>query len=134
MMKMGKKMSPAEAKAKLSSLKDLMKDMDNLMLDDMKNAKGKKGMAKVTVQASSPEAAEKALESAEEAVEGSQEKGDFPMTLPKFGSKQEPGSQMDEESYEADSEEDSDEDSEEDLDKLIAELMAKKKAKESKMS
>lgn len=130
MSKMGKKMSSMEAKAKLSSLKDLMKEMDDMMLDGMK---GKKGMAKVTVQASSPEAADKALEKAEDIVEESSQNPEFPVTLPKFGSKQESGAQMDEESYEEDSDSESEDDSEEDLDKLIAELMAKKKSKESKM-
>lgn len=135
MAKMGKKMSPAEAKAKLSTLKELMKDMDDMMMEDMKNAKG---MSKVSVMADSPEGLKKGLEKAEEVVEGAENKSG--VTLPKFGSKQESGAMMDEEEFEDDSEmedeseedESEDDDSEESLDKKIAELLAKKKAKSRK--
>jgi hypothetical protein len=127
MMKMGKKMSPAEAKAKLSTLKELMKDMDDMMMEDMKNAKG---MAKVSVASDSPEGLKKGLEKAEEMVEGDGKKSD--VLLPKFGSKQEAGAEMDEDSFEEDSEMDEEDDSEESLDKKIAELLAKKKAKSQK--
>lgn len=128
MMKSGKKMSPMEAKAKLASLKDLMKEMDDMMLGDMK---GKKGMAKVSVMSDSPEGLKEGLEKAEDVLEGESE-DESEVTLPKFGSKQKSGALMEEEEFEEDSIDDSEDSSEEDLDRKIAELMAKKKSKQSK--
>lgn len=131
MMKSGKKMSPAEAKGKLASLQELMKDMDSMMMDGMK---GKKGMAKVSVMSDSPEGLKEGLEKAEDVIEGESEE-ESEVTLPKFGSKQKSGALMEEEDFEEDSSddsEDSEESSEEELDRKIAELMAKKKSKQSK--
>lgn len=123
-----KKMSPAEAKGKLASLQELMKDMDSMMMDGMK---GKKGMAKVSVMSNSPEGLKKGLEKAEDTLEGECEE-ESEVTLPKFGSKQKSGALMEEEEFEEDSSDDSEESSEEELDRKIAELMAKKKSKQSK--
>lgn len=131
MVKSGKKMSPMEAKGALSSLQELMKDMDDIMLKDMK---GKKGM-KVSVMSDSPEGLKAGLEKAEDAMEGESEE-ETEVTLPKFGSKQKSGALMEEEDFEEDSSDDSedssDDSSEEELDRKIAELMAKKKSKQSK--
>jgi hypothetical protein len=134
-----KKMSVMEAKGKLATLDDIIKEMDSMSMDRMK---GKKGMAKVSVMSDSPEGLEKGLDTAKEVVGGKSE-GKSEMILPKFGSKQEPGACMEEKEYEDDSEddesmdelEDADEELEysaEELDKKIAELLAKKKAKSKK--
>jgi hypothetical protein len=132
MVKSGKKMSPMEAKGKLASLQELMKDMDSMMMDGMK---GKKGMAKVSVMSDSPEGLKKGLEKAEDVLEDESDEG-TEVTLPKFGSKQKSGALMEEEEFEEDSQDDSedesDDSSEEELDRKIAELMAKKKSKKSK--
>lgn len=128
MIKSGKKMSPAEAKGKLASLHELMKDMDSMMMDGMK---GKKGMAKVSVMSDSPEGLKEGLEKAEDVIEGESEE-ESEVTLPKFGSKQKSGALMEEEEFEEDSSDDSEDSSEEELDRKIAELMAKKKSKQSK--
>lgn len=127
MIKSGKKMSPIEAKAKLASLQELMKEMDDMMLEGMKG----KGKMKVSVASDSPEGLKQGLEKAEDALEGESEESESGVTLPKFGSEQEGGAEMDEDSYEDDSSMD-EEESEEDLDKKIAELMAKKKSKAPK--
>lgn len=123
-MKSGKKMSPMEAKAKLSTLKSLMKEMDGMMLDGMKNAKG----MKVSVMSDSPEGLKEGLEKAEDIVEGD---GEMSSNLPKMGKlmESEDEDESEDEEMMSDSEE---EDSDEDLDAKIAELLAKKKSKESK--
>jgi hypothetical protein len=124
MFKSSKKMSPMEAKAKLATLKSLMSDMDDMMMDGMKNAKGK---MKVSVMANSPEALKEGLEKAEEVVEDSDE---MESNIPKFGKPKmsEDEDEMEDEYVES---EDSEE-SEEDLDRKIAELLAKKKARKLK--
>lgn len=131
MAKSGKKMSLAEARGGLTSLQQLMKDMDDMMMGKVKD---KKGMAKVSVMSDSPEGLKKGLEKAEDVIEGESEE-ETEVTLPKFGSKQKSGALMEEEEFEEDSSddsEDSEESSEEELDRKIAELMAKKKSKKSK--
>ena len=120
MMK-GKKMSPMEAKAKLATLKELMKEMDGMMMDGMK-----KGKMKVSVMADSPEALKEGLEQAEDVVEGS---GEMTSNLPKLGGSMESEDEMEDE---LEGEEEESDDDSEDLDAKIAELLAKKKAKESK--
>jgi hypothetical protein len=125
MMKSGKKMSPMEAKAKLASLKELMSEMDDMMMEDMK---GKKGMAKVSVMSDSPEGLKKGLETAEGVLE--EEESEEGMALPRFGS-QEKEDMMEDEDME-DMSDESDDMSEDDLDRKIAELMAKKKSKQAR--
>jgi hypothetical protein len=128
MVKSGKKMSPMEAKGKLASLQELIKDMDDIM---MKGMKDKKGMAKISVMSDSPEGLKAGLEKAEDVIEDESNK-ESEITLPKFGSKQKSGALMEEEEFEEDSQDDSEDSSEEELDRKIAELMAKKKSKKSK--
>lgn len=133
MVKSGKKMSVMEAKGKLASLEDLIKDMDNMSMGKMK---GKKGMAKISVMSDSPEGLKEGLETAGDVVEDESEEGSeesCEVTLPKFGSKQKSGALMEEEEFEEDSQDDSKDSSEEELDRKIAELMAKKKSKQSKL-
>lgn len=119
---MSKKMSPMEAKAKLATLKSLMSDMDDMMMDGMKNAKGK---MKVSVMANSPEGLKEGLEKAEDVVEGSEE---MESNIPNLGKKL-LGDDEDEMEDDLVMSDDSEEESEEDLDKKIAELLAKKKAR-----
>lgn len=113
-----------EAKAKLATLKSLMKEMDDMMFDSMKNAKG----MKVSVMSDSPEGLKEGIEKAEELIEG---KGEFSSNIPKLGKMVEKGDE--EEAGEESKEEmsDDEEESSEDLDAKIAELLAKKKRKES---
>jgi hypothetical protein len=125
MMKSGKKMSPMEAKAKLASLKELMKEMDDMMMDDMK---GKKGMAKVSVMSDSPEGLKQGLEKAEEVLDDEESDEESSMAMPRFGKPKE----MMEEMSDEDEMMDEDDSSEEDLDRKIAELLAKKKSKQAR--
>jgi uncharacterized protein YabN with tetrapyrrole methylase and pyrophosphatase domain len=125
MLKNGRKMSPMEAKAKLATLKSLMKEMDDMMFDSMKNAKG----MKVSIMSDSPEGLKEGIEKAEELLEKKSELGFDSHKLSKMTEKE------DEEEKEGEEEisNDEEEESAEDLDAKIAELLTKKKRKESQL-
>jgi hypothetical protein len=114
----GKKLSPVEKEAMMKVCQQIMDDMDDMMSDSLKPAKG---MAKVSVAASSPEGLKEGLESAEEVVDG--EAGEEEMESEDDG---EPlGASPLKGLYNHAMAE---EESEEELDAKIAELMAKKAA------
>lgn len=122
-----KKLSPEEQGAKMSVLKDIMGEMDQLMCKDLD---GKKKM-KVSVMSDSKEGLAKGLDKAEDIMESDK------LVSPKFGSAQEAGAMMDEDSYEDDSEmPEVDEDlsalSSDEIDKKIQKLLALKEQKSVK--
>jgi hypothetical protein len=96
-MKEKKKLSTEDQNAKMSVLKDIMKDMDGIMSNDLDSKK----KMKVSVSANSKDGLEQGLNQAEGIVDGEESC----ITYPKFGaSEQEAGSLMSEEAYDEDSE------------------------------
>lgn len=124
-----KKLSPMEQDAKLSVLKAIMGDMDSVMCDDLDSKK----KMKVSVISDSKQGIEKGLNQAEDIVQAD-ESG---MTIPKFGSAQDPGALMTEEDYEDDSSEEPELEDEhlssDELDKKIKKLIALKEQKSVKL-
>lgn len=119
-----KKLSKEDQDAKMSVLKDIMKNMDDAMFDDLD---GKKKM-KVSVISDSKKGLEEGLDKAEDIMD-SEKNG---VIYPKFGSAQEPGALMNEEDYADDSEMEPAEDenmSSDELDAKIKKLMALKDRK-----
>lgn len=128
MEKAKKKLSSEDQSAKMSVLKDIMKEMDGLMSEDLD---GKKKM-KVSVMSDSKKGLEKGLDQAEGIMSGE----DCGIVTPKFGSAQAPGALMNEDDYEDDSSLEPIEDenlSSDDLDKKIKKLLALKEQKSVKL-
>lgn len=117
MLKDGKKLSPVEKEAMMKVCQQIMDDMDDMMSENLKPAKG----MQVSVAASSPEGLKKGLEKAEDVMEGESEDDEEEMVAeddseplgasPLKGLYNHPMAEQE---------------SEEELDAKIAELMAKK--------
>jgi hypothetical protein len=122
-----KKLSSEDKDAKMSVLKDIMKNMDSMMCDDIDSKK----KMKVSVMSDSKKGLAAGLDQAEDIMEGETNLGS------KFGSAQEPGALMNEEDYMEDSSMEPEMDDEEsmtsaDIDAKIKKLMALKEQKSVK--
>jgi hypothetical protein len=119
-----KKLSKEDQDSRMSVLKEIMKDMDGLMSNDLDEKK----KMKVSVLSDSKAGLAKGLDKAEDMMGG-----EDCAVYPKFGSDQEAGALMDEDSYEEDSSMIPDESlTSQELDEKIKKLLSLKEQKSVK--